>query len=141
MVMRVLFITASCEAVPESPGQEPGTTIARGTRIEIAHVLVQIFPRDVYEPCVEVAGMHVERLLQRLGLLERANGEFRPLVGAERLVALDAAAAIPEEHAATVERPDGVLWGLAVCLLMACHALKRFPGKEEGVLTPCVSGR
>ena len=57
--------------------------------------LVQILPAHVHQPGVKIAHVHIERVLDLAGLLERADRKACALVGGESLVPLDVAAAVP----------------------------------------------
>ena len=83
--------------------------------------------------------MHVQGVLQRLGFLEHVDGELGTLVGRERLVALDIAAAVPEEHAAAVQRPHAVLGRLARHAVRG-QALVRLAGEQHAELRGASAG-
>lgn len=129
MVIRVLFITVD-EAQPDHVS--PARKVSQGREKEDA--LVQILPADVHQAGIKVAHVHIQRILDFACLLERADGEARPLLRRERLVPLHTAATVPEKHTAAVERPYRFLWRPAIILLTSRRAVACFSREEENVL-------
>lgn len=93
-------------------------------------VLVQELSAHVQQRCVDIAHMHIERILDALRLDPHLVRVLRAGPVGEGVPA-EASGEVPEQHDAAVQRPDGVLGRHPVAVL----AVGDLPREQQRVLS------